>query len=255
MNDYFQNLAARSLGQAHTLRPVLAPLLGPAAFDTTWSAEAASAASDTNAEAPLVDPESGPSRDEPSRGPVPVGQIDHLGDAVAPEAPSKGARGFLQPADGELMRGHDIPPVMPRAGPEAGSAPRHKPLTPQPKAIRGDRPIATARVHSWRPFAPTALPPVEDSRAMVRPFVVAPAGIVAVPTASRSGSSASQGMGGGVGVGKSEPIVHVTIGRIEVRAVPAPAAPAKLVAKRTGGSSMASLEQYRRRGIGGRTDA
>lgn len=229
--SYLATLAQRTLGVGPTIQPLL-----PAAFAPVGQAildePVPEVAAASIAPRPLITPNvnqrittQGPERriDTPARpAPVAVPRIAPYEVArrtdVSIETPVTGASQRIAVAEG--MRDNSLPDKPVTEPPDWWNAAREPTLLPAK--------------------TPSPLPETQPRREPVPQLVghsPAPA-----PASSKPGESASQVLG-------PAPTIHVRIGRIDVRAAPAPASaappPARPAAKRT------SLEDYLRGGSGG----
>lgn len=221
MSDYFTHLAARSLNQDRSVRPRLAPLLGPPSFDATWTTE-------------------------------PSGSVVETEEGLRPPTSHE--------VDTPRSPAHDHEPkplIDPPASPSARWTAPLTPLTASIPAPEVFRPLAldlTSQTTEEQAH-PAARPRGSAaSERVVRVVpVVATTGGLPGPGPSRGGplsfATRTPTMPGERRLPAqqvrssepNEPIIQVTIGRVEVRATPAPTAvhPVRPQAPRGG-----SLEEY-----------
>lgn len=254
MSDYLYNLAARSLGPADALRPRLAPLLGPATFDSAWTGEAGPAG-----ELPTSAPGAAPPMPSARRGGGETGAVTPIASTAPiaigtpfarPGSVAVPAAGALSPQP--LNRGH-LGPVPPaETGPMTASPPKAPAVRGAPWVPAGEtvRPTAPSALKTESALVPS--PPRTGSD----PAAPGGAGIVVRPRVNhvnevneRRGAPGRPGTRGTPASSGSamepEPVIHVTIGRIEVRAInpdPPPRA-----ARTPAPVSMTNLEKYMRR--------
>jgi hypothetical protein len=248
MSDYLQNLVERSLAPNPAVRPQIPSLFEP------------------RSEKSLANGPLGP--DLPSDSPKPATRI-RTSDAVQPAV--NGTPKFVPENAPELP----VQPVaqLPRAGDFRATlhenletippfnlrrpAVRNDALEPSPRAIES-RPSPAQLRHS--PTIDRAQSSMKDaevdfpSSAEIRPRSVPEAKIVRRDSVQSDFSGARKENGSGPARANPGPsnTIQVTIGRVEVRATPAPAAPSRAGAKK--GPAM-SLENYlHRRARGGRDE-
>lgn len=239
MSDYLTRLIERSLGAPPQIEPLIAPLYASSeqilgernkTIATPGSAPAKTESSE-RATTP-VNPANGKTRETASSksegqrfrdshliSASPAGfPID---SSVGP--PDPGARQVFSPPAPGALDPASVPLSPPMLSQES------TPVVVEPKIIEGPRPSAATD-------GPLRLPE-DQSRIMVQPEIIGrhkPPKSSAVPAPPISADE--------------PPAIHVTIGRVEVRAVMSPSAPPKVASR---AAPKLSLEDYLKQGNGG----
>ncbi|MEY2521161.1 MAG: hypothetical protein QOF24_2920 [Verrucomicrobiota bacterium] len=233
MSDYLTRLLERSLGIAPRIEPLIAPLHSPseqvliepiAPFDAGGSAKSEASLRDItpdDGEASFLQTESAP----PSAS-------RELPEAPAEFATGKGGEPAQpsRPRPNVPLRQAFSPPTLEAVN--WASSPGASSIISQGNRAVLPPEITERRGPDARPREPIQLPPGK-SRPVVQPEIIGPRKAAALSSAPREQLSANQ-----------PPAIHVTIGRVEVRAVMAPSAPLKAAAAPT---PRISLEEYLKR--------
>jgi hypothetical protein len=230
MSDYFSRLAERALGTAAAPRPVIpsrfeqAALAGEADDFTIEDEERAAAAARPG------QPDEGSSRPQAASPPSPAEPRDGRPATAAPPLPGAADSAVPTPEREE----HGEPARLPE-----------RPVTERPPIVERERIVVERDVEAPRepvqaatPDRPAAVERVQ--RVEARP--VAPTPISPTPHAPEWERD---------DVAAGPPTVHVTIGRVDVRAVSAPAPVERPPAHRQR-PARPSLEEYLRRSRDGR---
>lgn len=245
MSDFLDRLAARAIGS----EPVLAPRLPtwfepPARAPRVAFADDAAPAREARVDAPPARDAQQAFRNDPVRAPT------------APRDPTVGvvATQHLEPAPmPKAMRTRDdaAPRTLPQVATDAAAQRSDEPTTPRSRTVALTPP--PSRVRQTPPSAAplrTILAPAAPTRGALQP---PPTPVFAAPfgasTADRAGHiTPRQRARDSIAhtLPAAEPVVHVTIGRLEVRAAPAPATPPR----RSSGPRPTSLDDYLRQRSG-----
>jgi len=260
MSDFLTNLAVRSVGAAGAIQPRLpalfepprptgrslpAPVIDSPAEQTQDEVSQPPRNSDPASEwapvrrTPREIPRPGEQPEEAqvtSRPIVPVPQLSPT--PVVRPAPETKSVGPQPPVPRPPAQPLWQPPAVPAAARPVPEIRERMEPAPAPQLPRPERKSPSVETVEARPLAPrAALPPSappEAPRAAVRPLVKprvtprfeSPRTAAAAPRAKAA-----------------EPVIHVTIGRIEVRATPPPAETRK---ERAAAAPVMSLDQYLR---------
>lgn len=241
MSDFLDRLAARAIGGESTLAPRLPSLFEPLqrapAMPLADEGEAPAPRRDAGAAAPAV-PIATPSPRELARATEPA---ERIAASVAP------ADRMATPVPARAVASS---PHEPMAPPRIMPTPAHSAVAEQsvtPVAL--ERPVASPSPVPPRQVrvAPT---PQETARAPAPNGVLlpAPVPVFAMPRAAPARSERNVAAQTAAARAESkaavaaEPVVHVSIGRLEVRAAPAAAAPPR----RRDGPQPSSLDDYLR---------
>lgn len=249
MSDYLTRLVERSMGVAAQIEPLIAPLhspseqilLEPAGTVGPFGAVASERSGASPRENTPDDGAKGGARDDM----LPRAENPPPSAATAfQEAPVELAVGRSdEPADPvrprpQLLLREDSPPptpatMDPASLPVASSGISHASPRPtlRPEITERPRPVTASTQ-----FVPS---PRGKRRDAVQPEIIGPRKAAALSAEPREESSANR-----------PPAIHVTIGRVEVRAVMAPAASPKVAAP---AAPKISLEEYLKQRNGGRS--
>jgi hypothetical protein len=241
MSDFLDRLAARAIGSDATLAPRL-----PSLFEPLPRAPLMTMADEGEASARVRD-----------AGPMPPAAAA----AVPPPRPPLPAHGSIEPRTARTTPAEQVPLRLPERAPtmappvpvppsraatparamiaepsRATSVPEHAQATPPPVAPRASRPSRHEAAHP--PTAVGALLPAPAPVFATTSGPAAPAqhGRAAALRHPRDMQAGRESRTSG------EPVVHVSIGRLEVRAAPAAAAPPR----RRDGPQPSSLDDYLR---------
>lgn len=231
MSDFLTRLAQRSIGAAPLIAPRLPSLFAPAEEPNGNVADtAAAAAAGSAALVPATPQSQAAGRTAPALGesPADIHSPQRSAAAEAANASAPAARGDGTPHHVESTR---VPPVSAAQENAQVAPPLPAPVVsrlavpPETPATRGERDTPAAAPEPWAPL----LPQYEAKAESTAPFSA-----VTVPLADAGARTA--------------PTVHITIGRVEVRAnIPAsPPAPRP----RAASQPTLSLGDYLKRGAG-----
>jgi hypothetical protein len=230
MADYFSTLAGRTLGKVATVRPLIAPRYAREA----WGGEGPS----VEVQAVERDAQTAPRRDIAE-------SVEHRSNARTREDLSRQVEIQLPTIDHRLS-GHqetarrEAPFRLMPEGPVVTPAESR----PQPPQSSAPVPELRSNIAQSQPAAPGRIPAREEREWRLLPLV--PSGHRDAIKPSQQGSLSSQVGESGSAPKRSRaeaPVVHVRIGRIEVRAVTPPADTAR---PQTPQARRSTLEKYLR---------
>ncbi len=240
MSDFLDRLAARAIGSETTLAPRLPSLFEPLQLSPIMPpADAGEAPPDRREAAPAVHavPVEAPTSATPASpsaqpAAAPVAPVEHVVAAMSASVAASAAQHALAPS---TVGARAFAPAVDRPAAPSVSARPTMPAQPLPVPPRRTR-VAPDRLETARTpasngallpapapvFAATLTAPARSGRAVV----------------ARAAAARAEGQAGAAG----EPVVHVSIGRLEVRAAPVAAA----LPRRRDGPQPASLDDYLR---------
>lgn len=240
MSDYLTRLIERSLGAAPQIEPLIAPLHAPPGQILSERTETSAAFGlGSTAKIESSGRETTPGEDAKSRtSEAPFTRRENQRPSVSHPLPES-------PAGSPIATSDDSSRSLPRLPlPEASSATIPEaavPLSPPMLSQESTRVVVeTEIIQRSRPAAPTERPPrlpENESRVVVQPEIIGrhhPPKSSAIPAPQTSANE--------------PPAIHVTIGRVEVRAVMSPSAPPKIASRAAPKLSLADYLKQRNGG-------